>query len=102
MEVINRRSALSLGLTAAAATPLLAFATPAGAAAPAYGPNDGKELSPGRRLVEVGTQESQMAAYKSIKIIDMIYQPGAADPADAPVMDMDMVCHILAGEFTPG
>ena len=50
---INRRSALSLGsvgLAAAAATPLLALATPAGAAGiqdlPNYGPDDGAELSP--------------------------------------------------------
>ena len=100
MEDINRRSTLTLGLAAAAATPLLAFALPAEAAVPAYGPNDGMELSPGVRMVEVGTQESQITAYKSISIIDIIYQPGAADPADGPVMDMDMVCHIIAGEFT--
>ena len=100
MEDINRRSTLTLGLAAAAATPLFIFATPAGAAAPAYGPNDGMELSPGVRMVEVGTQESQIDAYKSIKIIDIVYQPGAADPPGDPVMDMDMVCHIIAGEFT--
>lgn len=100
MEDINRRSALTLGLAAAVATPLFALATPAWAAAQAYGPNDGVELSPGRRLVEVGTMESQISAYKSIKIIDVIFQPGAADPPDGPVMDMDMVCVITAGEFT--
>jgi quercetin dioxygenase-like cupin family protein len=61
--------------------------------------NDGKELSPGRRLVEVGTAPSEMAAYKSIKIIDIIFQPGAADPTEA-MMDMDMMCYILAGEFS--
>lgn len=100
MDDINRRSTLTLGLAAAAATPLFAFAKPAGAAVPAYGPNDGMDIGSGRRMVEVGTQESQITAYKSIKIIDIVYQPGAADPVDAPVMDMDMVCHILAGEFT--
>ncbi len=99
MEDINRRSTLSLGLLASAA-PLFAFTSPAGAAVPAYGPNDGMDIKNGRRMVEVGVQESQIDAYKSIKIIDIIYQPGAADPPDAPVMDMDMVCHILAGEFT--
>lgn len=100
MEDINRRSTLTLGLAAAAATPLLAFATSAGAAVPTYALTDGMDIGAGRRMVEVGTQESQITAYKSIKIIDIIYPPGAADPADAPVMDMDMVCHILAGEFT--
>jgi quercetin dioxygenase-like cupin family protein len=51
--------------------------------------------------VEVGEAPSEIAAYKSIKIIDMVYQPGASDPTEAVMdMDMDMVCHILAGEFT--
>ena len=100
MEDINRRSALNLGLAAAAATPLFAFTTPAAAGAPMYGPNDGVAIGPGQRMVEVGEMESQITAYKSVKIIDIIYQPGAADAADSPVMDMDMVCHVIAGEFT--
>ena len=100
MNLIDRRSTLALGLTAAAGAPLFALATPARAAgAPAYGPNDGKELSPGRRLVEVGTAPSEIAAYKNVKIVDVVYQPGAADPTEA-VMDMDIICYILAGEFT--
>jgi hypothetical protein len=100
MKDVNRRSTLSLGLAAAAAAPLFAFSTPAGAAMPVYSLNDGVDIGAGRRLVEVGTQESQITAYKSIKIIDIIYPPGGADPANDPVMDTDMVCHILAGEFT--
>ena len=40
-----------------------------------------------------------MDAYKSIKIVDVMYQPGAADPSES-AMDSDMVCYILAGEFT--
>jgi hypothetical protein len=106
MEDINRRSALALGLTAAAATPLLAFATPAlaaGGGVPNYGPTDGKDIGNGRRLVEVGEVESQINAYKIVKIIDVVYQPGAGDPVPAPDdkgMDVDMVCHIMAGEFT--
>jgi quercetin dioxygenase-like cupin family protein len=100
MEVMTRRSAIALGLTTAAAAPLFGLATPAGAAgAPAYGPNDGKELSPGRRLVEIGTALSDIPAYKSVRIVDIVYQPGAGDPTEA-VMDMDMLCYILAGEFT--
>src|SRR5690348_13423739 len=102
MEKVSRRSALTFGAAAAAATPLLAIATPAlaaGGGVPNYGPTDGKDIGNGRRLVEVGEVESQIDAYKMVKIIDVIYQPGAADPADQPVMDMDMVCHIIAGEF---
>ena len=99
MEDINRRATLTLGLAAAAATPLFAFAAPAGAAAPTYGPNDGKELSPGIRLVEIGEMPSEIAAYKKVMIVDVVFQPGAGDPKEG-LMDMDMVCHITSGEFT--
>jgi quercetin dioxygenase-like cupin family protein len=50
-------------------------------------------------LVEIGEIPSEMDAYKSIKVVDVVYQPGAADPKEA-VMDVDMMCYILAGEFS--
>ena len=95
MENVNRRSAMALGLTAAAATPLLALATPA--RAKEYGPTEGKEIAPGVRVVEVGEGNADIPAYKSIKIIDIVFQPGAVAPAT--VMDNDMVCTIISGEF---
>ena len=100
MEEINRRSALALGVATAAATPLFALATPAGAAeiVPTYGPNDGKEIAPGVRIVEVGTWDSDMTGIKSVLVLDAVFQPGAADKES--VMDNDMVCFITAGEFT--
>ena len=100
MEKINRRSALTIGLATAAATPLLALAGPARAAeiVPTYGPNDGKEMAPGVRLVEVGTFDSDMTGIKSVLLLDVVFQPGAADKES--VMDNDMVCLITAGEFT--
>ena len=96
MEDMNRRSAMALGLTVAAATPL--FGSAAFAAAKTYGPDEGKEIAPGVRVIEVGTRESVIPAYKSIQILDIVFQPGAT----APESDMtdDMVCHITAGEFT--
>ena len=100
MQDINRRSTLTLGLAAAAATPLLAFAPPAWAEGiPVYGPNDGKELSPGVRWVDLGEVESQIAAYKKVMFGDAVYQPGAADPVDQPLMDTDMFCYILQSDF---
>ena len=100
MEEINRRSAMALGLATAAATPLFALATPAGAAeiVPTYGPNDGEEIAPGVRLVEVGTWDSDMTGIKSVLVLDAVFQPGAADKES--VMDNDMICFITAGEFT--
>lgn len=93
----DRRSVMALGIAATAAIPFLA--SPALAQEPpAYGPHDGKDIGPGRRLVEVGTMPSEISAYKEIKIIDVVYQPGADDGKESE-MDMDMVCHITAGEF---
>ena len=99
MNELNRRSALTLGAAIAAATPILALARSAAAAeiVPTYGPNDGTELSPGVRLIEVGTFDSDMTIAKKIQILDIVYQPGAADIESA--MDNDMVCFITAGEF---
>ena len=100
MEEINRRTAMTIGLATAAATPLFALATPAGAAdiVPTYGPNDGKEFAPGVRIVEVGKWDADMTGIKTVLVLDAVFQPGAADIES--VMDNDMVCFITAGEFT--
>jgi hypothetical protein len=100
MEEINRRSALTIGLATAAVTPLFALAKPAGAAeiVPTYGPDDGQEIAPGVRMVEVGTWDSDMTGIKNVLILDVVFQRGAADKES--VMDNDMVCFITAGEFT--
>ena len=96
MKDINRRSALALGVAAATATPLFTLARPA-MAAKVYGPNDGKELYPGVRLVELGMFNSDIPAYKSIHMVDIVFQPGAVAPES--VMDNDMLCYMAAGEF---
>ena len=104
MISVNRRSALSLGsigLVAATATPFLALSTSARAEGiPDYKGDEGVELSPGVRWVDVGEVESQMPQYKKVMFGDAIYQVGAADPVDQPLMDMDMVCYILRGRFS--
>jgi hypothetical protein len=99
MVVFDRRFALKLGLTSAVAVPLIGFGSPVIAQVPKYGPTDGMDMGAGRRMIEVGEQESQITAYKGIKIIDIMYPVGAADPDDDPVMNVDMVCYIMAGEF---
>ncbi|TRC99631.1 hypothetical protein FJV76_16995 [Mesorhizobium sp. WSM4303] len=96
MKTMNRRSAIALGVTAAAVTPL--FTLVASAKTKKYGPNEGKEIAPGVRVVEVGTGNSDIPAYKSISIVDVVFQPGAHAPAT--MMDNDMVCTITAGAFT--
>ena len=95
MKGLNRRSALALGLTAAA-TPILASVTPA--AGKTYGPNEGKEIFKGVRVVELGKRESTIAAYKNVEMIDVVFQPAAAIPV-GEVMTDDMVCQITEGEL---
>jgi hypothetical protein len=73
--------------------PFVALSTPA--VAKTYGPNDGKELHPGVRRVELGTFNSDIPAYKSITMVDIVFQPGAVAPEE--VMDNDMMCSIAAG-----
>ena len=94
MKGMNRRSTMALGLSAAA-SPL--FISSVSAAAKVYGPNDGKELYPGVRLVELGTFNSDIPVYKNIFMVDVVFQPGAVAPESK--MDNDMVCQITAGEF---
>ncbi|TIV29690.1 MAG: hypothetical protein E5V90_11375 [Mesorhizobium sp.] len=93
MKTMNRRSAIALGVTAATVAPL--FATATFAKTKKYGANEGKE---GVRVVEVGTGNSDIPAYKSISIVDVVFQPGAHAPQS--VMDNDMVCTITSGAFT--
>jgi hypothetical protein len=53
MKTMNRRSAIALGVTAAAITPL--FTLVASAKAMLYGAMDGKEFAPFVLVVEFGT-----------------------------------------------
>ena len=95
MENLNRRSAIALGLTAAAA-PVLAFATPAAAAT--YGPDEGEEVAPGVRIVSLGERESVIPAYATVKLRDVVIQPGGKTPDN--VMMNDMLCHMTEGELS--
>ena len=94
MENMNRRSAMAFGLTVAAATPLVALATPA--VAEMYGPDEGKEILPGIRQVELGEWPVSFATYKKAVVNDYIFAPGSGFPNEA--MKNDMVCHMLEGE----
>ena len=77
MGEIDRRSALMLGV-ATAGTALVAANS---AGAQPYRPDEGKELAPGVRLVEVSEREamhgrdSVLPSYKRIKVIDIVLQP---------------------------
>lgn len=95
MNKISRRSALALGATAAA-TSLVAWASPA--KAQTYSPTDGQEIFPGVRVVTLGTRPSQISAYQSVEMIDVVFQPAAVFPVGEP-MEHDMVCTVTEGEL---
>jgi quercetin dioxygenase-like cupin family protein len=92
MENMDRRLVLGLGL--AASTLVL----PTAAAAQTYGPDEGKELAPGVRQVDLSERESVIPAYKMVKMRDIVIQPGAKTTDN--VMKNDMVCHLLEGELS--
>ena len=73
MEAIRRRSALALGLAAAAAP---AIVSSRAAMAQAYGPDEGKEVAPGVREIEVSQREAIIPGYKTVKMLDLSSSPG--------------------------
>ena len=95
MEDIDRRSALALGVAAAATLPALLTPTPA--FAQRYRPDEGKEIAPGVRRVDLTKRASEIPGYAMVSMRDIVYQPGAK--SDTPAMMNDMVCHCLEGEL---
>ena len=75
MSDLDRRSALALGLTGVSGRVLSDAA-----AAQTYGPNEGKERGPGVRQVDLGERQSLIPAYKTVRLRDIVIQPGAKTP----------------------
>ena len=94
MEEIRRRSVLAVGLAAAAAPALVSSKA---AMAQAYGPDEGKEIAPGVREIEVSQREAIIPGYKTVKMPDIVFQPGSHAPQET--MESDMVCHMAEGEL---
>ena len=94
MEGLNRRSAMTLGLTVAAAVPLAVL--PSAAGAEMYAADAGKEIMPGIRQVELGEWPVNFGGYKRAVANDYVMGPGAAFPEET--MKNDMLCHMVEGE----
>ena len=95
METMARRSALVLGLAAAAAP---AVVPSRAARAQASGPDEGEEVAPGVREVVVSQREAVIPGYKTVKMLDVVFQPGARAPKET--MENDVVCYMTEGELT--
>ena len=91
MEYVDRRLVLGLGLAAST------FVLPTAATAQTYGPDEGKEVGPGVRVIDLGERDSVIPAYKMVKLRDVVIQPGAKTPDNE--MKNDMVCHMTEGEL---
>jgi quercetin dioxygenase-like cupin family protein len=91
MENMDRRLVLGLGLAAST------LALPTAAIAQTYGPDEGKEVGPGVRVVDLGMRDSVIPAYKMVKLRDVVIQPGAKTPDN--MMKNDMICHMTEGEL---
>ena len=101
MSDTDRRYALALGLSAMGG----ALATPRPAAAQPYRPDEGQETAPGVRRVLVserasmamGGRDAVLPGYRSLRVTDHVYQPGAKSISDT--MHSDMVCQCIEGEM---
>jgi quercetin dioxygenase-like cupin family protein len=95
MEHMDRRAALAFGFATAAILP--AVFTPTPAAAQRYRPDEGREIAPGVRRIDLTKRASEIPSYATVSMRDMVYQPGAK--SESPAMPNDMVCHCLEGEL---
>ena len=95
MDDVNRRSAMTFGLTVAVAAPLVALSTPA--AAEMYAADAGKEIMPGIRQIELGEWPVKFGGYTRAVMNDFVMGPGSAFPEE--VMKNDMICHVIEGEI---
>ena len=94
MEDFDRRSAFAFGVSAAAASALVA--APA-AAAQTRGPAAGKEVAPGVREITLAEIPSTIPGFRMVRLLDYVLRPGAAIPPEA--MEHPMVCHMLEGQL---
>ena len=69
MEDIDRRSALAFGLATAATLPALLTPTPA--SAQRYRPDEGREIAPGVRRVDLTKRASEIPAYATVSMRDI-------------------------------
>jgi hypothetical protein len=95
MENIDRRSALSLGLAAAATTAVVKSASAQTATS-----SGATETSPAPGVVvrTYGEERSLIPNFKTVVMRDVILQPGAKTKEDTEMMNA-MVCHIAEGEL---
>ncbi len=91
MADLDRRAALALGLAAASAVAL----ADRGVAEAAVG--DETELAKGVTVKVLGEGPAMIPGYKTVRLRDVTYEPGASSPVNT--MKNPMVCHVAQGEL---
>jgi hypothetical protein len=76
---------------------LPAVLTPTPASAQRYRPDEGREIAPGVRRIDLTKRASAIPAYATVSMRDTVYRPGSK--SENPAMPNDMVCHCLEGEL---
>ena len=80
---------------AVTAAPLLAASR--SAATERYGSEEGEEILPGVRQIDLEERDAIIPGYTRVELTDYVAQPGAVfEPMPMP---NDMVCHMLEGEL---
>ena len=94
MAHLQRRKVLAIG-AAVTAAPLLTASS--SAATERYGPEEGEEILPGVRQIDLEERDAIIPGYARVTLVDYVAQPGAEfEPMPMP---NEMVCHMLEGEF---
>jgi quercetin dioxygenase-like cupin family protein len=62
-----------------------------------YAPNQGTEIAPVVRRVDLSKRESMIPTYKTVAMRDVVYQPKSKSANRS--MANDMVCHCLEGKL---
>lgn len=95
MDDVNRRSVLTLGMACAAAVPALLI--PSTASAERYSADEGEQLAPGVRRIQLSKHAAEIPTYKMVTMVDVVFQPNSKYVN--PAMANDMVCHCVEGEL---
>lgn len=63
-----------------------------------YGPDEGQEMAPGVRAVELAKADAMVPGFKSVSLVDIVFQPQSNLPVSS--MPNAMVCYMTEGELT--
>ena len=91
MGDVDRRSTLAFGLAAASAFVV------GGSVVAEAAVGDKTELAKGVNQIILGEGPAMIPGYKTVRLRDISWQPGASSPVNA--MKNPMVCHVTEGEL---